>query len=129
MLLARRKPHHVTRANFLDRPALALEPSRAGSDDQGLAERMRVPRGARARLEGDDSAADARGFGDLKDGIDAHRAGEPCLGAFARRPEPLRLISIVHSFVLFVRHRRCLSETRLEAAKSMPPWRRSGACA
>jgi hypothetical protein len=47
-----------------------------GRDDQSLAERMRVPRRARARLEGDESGADARRLERREQGIDANRAGE-----------------------------------------------------
>src|SRR3712207_283417 len=48
VLLARREPDHVTRADLPDRPALALGPAASGGDDQGLAERMGVPGGAGA---------------------------------------------------------------------------------
>src|SRR5438445_5113073 len=56
MLLARRKPDDVARPDFLDRPALALHPTEAGGDNQCLPERMRVPGGARTRLESHVSA-------------------------------------------------------------------------
>src|SRR5215470_7794575 len=51
VLLARRNPYRVAGADFAHRPALGLHPSDAEDDVQGLAERMRVPGGARARLE------------------------------------------------------------------------------
>src|SRR5689334_21618427 len=51
MLFAGGKPHDVTRANLFDRPAPALDAAGPGCDDQGLAERMRVPGGACAWLE------------------------------------------------------------------------------
>jgi hypothetical protein len=53
VLLARRKPDHVAGPDFLDRAALALRPAATGGDNQGLAQRMRVPRGARARFKRD----------------------------------------------------------------------------
>ena len=51
------EPDDVAGADFLDRAALALDPAAAGGDDQGLAQRMRVPGGARAGLERDAGAA------------------------------------------------------------------------
>src|SRR5918994_3848053 len=57
MLLIRRKPDHIARADFLDRAAPGLHPAEAGRDDQNLAEGMGVPCRTRARLEGDAGAA------------------------------------------------------------------------
>src|SRR5215207_3997173 len=53
VLYPRREPDHVAGTDLLDRPALALHPAAAGRDDQGLAERVRVPRRPRAGLERD----------------------------------------------------------------------------
>src|SRR5690348_16432290 len=58
MLLAGRDPDHITGANVLGRFPLALNPAATSSDDQGLTERMRVPRRARAGLEGDEVHTD-----------------------------------------------------------------------
>src|SRR5205085_10986578 len=58
VLLARRKPDHVTGPDFLDWPAPALRPTAAGRHDQGLAERVRVPRGSGTRLKGDAGTSD-----------------------------------------------------------------------
>src|SRR3954469_9783977 len=60
VLFAGREPHHVSRADLLDRPAVALRASTTRGDDQRLPEWMCVPRGARARFEGHGRAADAR---------------------------------------------------------------------
>src|SRR4249920_428422 len=49
VLLARRAPDHIARANLFFRATLALHPSASFRDDQGLPERMRVPRRAGAR--------------------------------------------------------------------------------
>src|SRR5207249_7789933 len=57
MLLVRRKPDHITRPDFLDRPAPTLRPPNARRDDQRLTEWMRVPCGASTRLERDACAA------------------------------------------------------------------------
>src|SRR6516162_8765281 len=51
VLLVRRDPHGVAGANFAYRAALGLYPPDAEDDVQGLAKRMRVPSGTRARLE------------------------------------------------------------------------------
>src|SRR3954452_19631938 len=72
-----RAPDHITGANFDDRFTLTLCPAAAGSDDQGLAERMGVPVGPRSRFECDTGARDARGLGRVVKGIDADGAGEP----------------------------------------------------
>src|SRR5690348_1078291 len=76
MLLVGREPDDIAWADFLDRAAFALDPAAAGGDDQGLAERMRVPRGARAGLEGDAGAGNARRVRRTEQRVDAHRAGE-----------------------------------------------------
>ena len=78
-----RKPDDITRPDFLDRPAFALGPAAAGGDDEGLTERVRVPCGARARLEGDARANNARRIGRLEQRVDADRAGEIIRRAFA----------------------------------------------
>jgi hypothetical protein len=49
----------VTRPDFLDRTTLALRAATAGRDNQRLTERVRVPGGAGAGLEGDGIAGDA----------------------------------------------------------------------
>src|SRR5271154_4687117 len=54
------KPDHITRMNFLHRPAPALRPTAARGDDQRLAERMRMPRRPSARFEGDAGAGHTR---------------------------------------------------------------------
>src|SRR5437870_1476289 len=58
MLLAWRAHDDVNRTNFLDGSAPALHPAAARGHDQGLPERMRVPRGARTGLERDTRRAD-----------------------------------------------------------------------
>src|SRR5216684_7620907 len=86
VLLAGWKPDDVAGTDFFDRSALALHPAKARRDDEGLTERMGVPRGAGAGLESDVTTADACRFSHLKHRVHADRAGEPGLGAFARRP-------------------------------------------
>jgi len=46
MLLARREPDHIAGMNLFNRTGLALRLAAAGCDNQGLTERMCVPRGA-----------------------------------------------------------------------------------
>src|SRR5947207_14201233 len=57
MLQARREPDHIARPYFLDEPIFPLNPAEAGGDDQRLAERVRMPSSAGARLERDAGAA------------------------------------------------------------------------
>src|SRR3954463_4871875 len=76
VLLVWRAPHDVARPERADGTAFTLHIAAAGSADQCLAERMRVPVAARAGLEGDVGAGRARGRGGFKKLIDAHGAGE-----------------------------------------------------
>jgi len=46
MYLARREPDDITRPDCLNRPAFTLDEAGAGRHDQGLPERVGVPRGA-----------------------------------------------------------------------------------
>ena len=52
MFFAGCEPDDVARANFLHPAALALHPAETGDDDQGLTQRVCVPGGACAGLEG-----------------------------------------------------------------------------
>ena len=67
----------------MDHVSLALHPAEAGRDDEGLPQGVRMPRRARAALERDLAAGDARGLFRLEQGIDPDRAGEPVGRAFA----------------------------------------------
>src|SRR6185369_12927250 len=51
VLLPGREPDHVSGPNFLDRATLALCPAQPRRHDQGLAEWVGVPGGARAGFE------------------------------------------------------------------------------
>src|SRR3954466_14443776 len=76
VLLVRRTPHDVAGTNDMHGPALALHVAAAGRADQRLAERMRVPVAARARLEGDIRAARARRRRRLEQLVDTYGAGK-----------------------------------------------------
>lgn len=82
------EPDDVAGMNFFDWATGALCPTAACGNDERLAERMGVPRGARARFKGDAGAGGTSGIGWLEEWIDADRSGEPihrslagCLGA------------------------------------------------
>ena len=66
VLSAGRNPDDVARPDLFFRPPLPLHPAEARGDDQRLAQGMRVPCRAGARLERDNSAADARGRATLE---------------------------------------------------------------
>src|SRR5271170_6239676 len=85
MLLCWREPDDVARPDLLDRAALVLDAAAAGHDDQSLAERVRVPGGARAGLEGDESAGDAGWIWRTEQRVDPDRAGEPLRWSLAGR--------------------------------------------
>src|SRR3989454_7829925 len=82
MLQSWRKPNHITGPDFFDRTALALYPAHAGCDNQRLAQRMRVPCGARPWLERDTRARGACRSICLKQRINTHRASEPISRSF-----------------------------------------------
>jgi hypothetical protein len=82
VLLAGREPDHIAGPDFLNRTSPALCPAATGGDDQGLAERMRVPCSPRARLESYTGALNQCRIGCLEQWIDADRACEPILRPF-----------------------------------------------
>ena len=67
----------------------ALRPAQPGRDDQRLTARVRVPRAACARLEGDTGTAELRRARQLKQRLDAHSAGEILCRPPARRLRPI----------------------------------------
>jgi len=75
------EPNDVAGADLLDGAAEALGPAEAGGDDEGLAEGVSVPVGARAGREGDGGSLDERGFGRGEERVDADGASEPVGGA------------------------------------------------
>src|SRR5258705_5813022 len=97
VLLAGWKPDDIAGTDFFDRSALGLRPAKAGRDDQGLTERMGVPCGAGAGLEGDVTTAEACRVAHLEHRVHTDRAGEPGLGAFAGRPRAVALD--IHRFI------------------------------
>jgi hypothetical protein len=98
MLLARLKPHDVSRPYLFDRTPVALDPPGPAGHDQGLAERVGMPGGARTGLEGDERHADPGGLWRTVQWIDADRSGEPFGGSSAGR---LRAVAFdFHDFAL-----------------------------
>src|SRR6266567_1722112 len=75
MLLTRRAPDHVAGADFFDWASPALNQAAASRDDQGLTQRVRVPRRPGAGLEGDADAERPRRLGWLgAASLDVHTA-------------------------------------------------------
>src|SRR2546428_9072596 len=83
MFLARRAPDHVAGADFFDRGSPALNQAAASRDDEGLPQRVRVPRRPGAGLEGDTDAERPRRVGCLEQRVDADRAGEVLGGSLS----------------------------------------------
>jgi hypothetical protein len=95
VLLTRLEPDHVTRPNFLDRAAPALHQPAAGRHDQGLAQRVGVPRCPSAGLE-PDTGAERAGRGICrKQRVNAHGPVKYSAGPLPEGCEPLLLMSII----------------------------------
>src|SRR2546425_13309860 len=77
MLLFRRGQHHITRTNLLDMSAFVLNPALAGSDDEGLTERMSMPCSPRSRLEGNAGSLNKRRIRCLKKRIHPNISSKP----------------------------------------------------
>jgi hypothetical protein len=92
VLLAWRKPYDIAGPNLLDRPTPALCATDAGSHDQRLTERVRVPCCAGAGLKRNARAGSAGRNGRVEQRIDANCSCEPLGGSFGC--EPLLLISM-----------------------------------
>jgi hypothetical protein len=75
-------------------PPQPLHTPDAASDDQRLAEWMRVPGGPGARLEGDAGAGGARRIGRLEQRIDGTVPVNQSVGPLADGCEPFRLMSM-----------------------------------
>ncbi len=78
------EPDPVTGLNHLNRAAFALSPATSSRHEESLAERVSVPCRSRARLEGDDGAADAGWIRRLEGLIDANCASEPVRWSLGR---------------------------------------------
>lgn len=72
-----RKPYDVAWMHFFHQTVFPLDPSKAGSDEDRLAERMGVPGCACARFKGDGGATDTRWVFPLEGSIDTNCPGEP----------------------------------------------------
>ena len=77
MLFARLEPDHITWPDLLDGSALALHPAEARDDDQGLAERMRMPCGASTGFKRDAACGCAPCIVGGEQRIDPDSAGKP----------------------------------------------------
>src|SRR5437879_635906 len=77
MLLARRGQHHISRTNLLDMSAFVLNPALAGSDDEGLTERMSMPCSPCSRLEGNAGSLNKRRLRCLKKRIHPKNSSKP----------------------------------------------------
>src|ERR1700761_1232514 len=81
MLLAGSKEHDVPGPHFLDRLVILLHPAKPLRDNDRLTSRMRMPSGARARLERNDAAIRVPPSVRGKKRIDTDATGEPVCGS------------------------------------------------
>jgi len=95
MAMARRAMDDVAGADFLDRSAIALRPSAAGGDDEDLAERMRMPRGARAGSKVTLAQATRAGSGAVNSGSMRTVPVNHSAGPLVEACVPLRLICMM----------------------------------
>src|SRR6185437_390441 len=77
VLFTGHEPDHIAWANHLDRTTFALRKTAARGYKERLSQRVRVPRRAGTRLEGDAGAHGACRIGRLKERVNAYGAGEP----------------------------------------------------
>jgi len=82
VLFSGREPDHIPRSGFLDLPAPALCPTAAGSNNDSLPERMRMPCGPRTRLESYAGTLNPRWSRRLKEWINSYSAGKPLCRPF-----------------------------------------------
>jgi len=78
VLLVRLEPDDVAGSDLLDRAAFPLRAAETGGDKERLAERVRMPRGARARLKGGSGRAQPAAA--AEPGVDPDSPGELILG-------------------------------------------------
>src|SRR5271165_7632044 len=83
VLLARLEPDDVAGSGLLDRGAFPPHAAETGDDHQRLAERVRMPRGTRARLKGDSGRAHPAATAEPSVGPDS--PGEVSLGPLLGR--------------------------------------------
>jgi hypothetical protein len=77
VFFTRRKLHYITGMDFLNRAVPALYPTTTGGDNQGLPQRVGMPRCASARLKGDTGGSHAARFGGVKQGTNPYRTRKP----------------------------------------------------
>jgi hypothetical protein len=98
------EPDHIAGMDLLDWPSLALHPTTAGCDNQGLTERMNMPCGASTGLEGHVCTASAGGLVRLEERsrrtVPVNHSADPLRDGC----EPVLLISILNFFVELTRH-------------------------
>jgi hypothetical protein len=85
MLVARRAPDDIARADLHLLLAFALRPAAARRDDERLPQRMRVPVGARTRLERHCRTGVTGRRGRRVERVDAHGSGKPLRRALGGR--------------------------------------------
>ena len=83
VLLARLEPGDVAGSDLLDRTTFPLHAAETGGDKERLAERVRMPRGTRARLEGDSGRAQPAAAAEPR--VDPDSPGEIILGPLLGR--------------------------------------------
>lgn len=90
VLFARFEEDDVAGADLLDGAAFALYTARAEGDEQRLSQRVRVPGGTGAGVEGHIRALHAVGEIGVEQRIDPYRPGEPVARSCSRRLVPAR---------------------------------------
>jgi len=86
MLFAWRKPDNIAGLDFFHEPALTLNPSDTGGNDERLTKRVGVPGGARAGFKGNVCACGSRGSVGLEQHFDANATCKSVRRAFRRLP-------------------------------------------
>src|SRR5258706_8011483 len=87
-----RNAHYIARPDLLKRAAPALHQPLAGGHHHDLADRLRMPCGARSGLERHQAAGRPRRRVRREERVDAHRAGEELPGPLLDGWEPARVM-------------------------------------
>ena len=115
-----REPDHVTGPHVLDGSAVSLNPAEPCRNDQSLPKRVRMPRGAGARLEGDAAPPTRPGSGAWKSGSIRTVPVNYSVGPLRDGCDPPRVICMLSSVLCAAAAAICAAPP--VSARAANPW-------